>query len=93
MRRRRLTALRNSPPFPGKGPTLAREEAQYDHCLVVAALMLELPVPDQRPSPGRPLPPEARAVLEDRLATAGLDVFAPRRPDWGDVPGEHDPIF
>ena len=93
MRRRRLTALRNSPPFPGKDHTLAREEAQYDHCLVVAAEMLELPVPDEKPSPGRPLSPAARAVLEDRLAAAGLDVFAPRRPDHRDVPGEHDPIF
>ncbi len=93
MRRRRLTALRNSPPFPGRDRTLAREEAQYDHCLVVAAEMLELPVPDQKPSPGCPLPPVARAVLEDRLATAGLDVFAPRRAEPGDVPGEHDPIF
>ena len=93
MRRRRLTALRTSPPFPGKDRTLAREEAQYDNCLVVAAEMLELPVPDQKPSPGCPLPPEARAVLEDRLAAAGLDVFAPRRREPGDVPGEHDPIF
>jgi hypothetical protein len=34
-----------------------------------------------------------RAVIEDRLAAAGLDVFAPRRAEYGDVPGEHDSIF
>lgn len=93
IRRRRVTALRNSPPFPGKGPTQAREESQYDHCLVVAARMLEVPVPAEAPSPGRPLSPEARAVLEDRLAHAGLDVFAPR---W-DLPDadrdDSDPVF
>ncbi len=60
---------------------------------MVAAHILELPVPEQEPSPGVPLPPEARAVLEDRLAGAGLDVFAPRRPEWGDVKEDHDPIF
>ena len=90
MRRRRLDAFRNSPDFPGRARTVAREEAQYDHCLVVAAQMLEVPVPKEVPSPGCPLPPEARAVLEDRLAHAGLDVFAPRRaePRFDD-----DPIF
>lgn len=93
MRRRRLDVFRSSDPWPGKGPMQAREEAQYDHCLVVAAEMLEVPLPPDRPSPGRPLPPEVRAVLEDRLAAAGLDVFAPRRAEWGDIPGEHDPIF
>lgn len=93
MRRRRLDALRNSPDWPGKERTQAREKAQYDHCLVVAAHMLEVAVPDQKPSPGCPLPPEARAVLEDRLAQAGLDVFAPRREEPGDVLGDHDPIF
>ena len=79
MRRRRLDAFQGSPAWPGKGLALAREQAQYDHCLVVAAEMLELPVPEQRPSPGCPLPPEQRALLEDRLAHAGLDVHAPRR--------------
>lgn len=93
MRRRRLDAFRGSPPWPGKAIAQAREEAQYDHCLVVAAQMLEVPTPDQEPAPGRPLPPEARAVLEDRLFAAGLDVFAPRSEGPGDVAGEHDPVF
>lgn len=35
-------------------------------------------VPDQRPTPGCPLPADLRAVLEDRLGAAGLDVFGPR---------------
>ena len=39
------------------------------------------------------LPTEAGAVPEGRFATAGLDVFAPRRPEPGDIVGEHDPIF
>ena len=93
MRRRRLDAFRNSPPWPGKAPAQAREEAQYDRCLVVAAHMLELPVPDQAPSPGCPLPPEARAVLEDRLGLAGLDVFAPRREMPDDVGDDGDPVI
>lgn len=93
MRRRRLDAFRNSPSWPGKARDQAREEAQYDHCLIVAAQMLELPVPDQEPSPGCPLPPEARAVLEDRLGQAGLDVFAPRREDVEPVVDDGDPIF
>lgn len=93
MRRRRLDAFRDDHDWPGKARSEAREEAQYDHCLVEAARMLELPLPEQEPSPGCPLTPEARGALEDRLAAAGLDVFGPRRTEWGDVPGEHDPIF
>jgi hypothetical protein len=93
MRRRRLDAFRNSPPWPGKDRALAREEAQYDHCLVVAARMLEVPTPDEEPSPGRPLPPGVRAVLEDRLAAAGLDVFAPRRGVTGDVLDDDDLVI
>jgi hypothetical protein len=93
MRRRRLDAFRNMPPWPGKDRAQAREEAQYDHCLVVAAQMLEVPVPDQEPSPGCPLAPEARAVLEDRLAAAGLDVFSPRRDFTDDALDDSDPVF
>jgi hypothetical protein len=37
-----------------------------------------------------PLPPAARAVIEDRLAIAGLDVFA-RNGDTGD-PFEDDDL-
>jgi hypothetical protein len=93
MRRRRLDAFRNSPPWPGKARAQAREEAQYDHCLVVAAQMLEVPVPDEQPSPGCPLPPEVRAVLEDRLGRAGLDVFGPRKALVDELPDDGDPVF
>lgn len=55
--------------------------------------MIELAVPDEKPSPGCPLRPEIRAILEDRLGQAGLDVFAPRRPEWDDVREDHDPVF
>jgi hypothetical protein len=55
--------------------------------------MLELPVPEQEPSPGCPLPPEARAVLEDRLGRAGLDVFGPRREVAEGVRDDGDPVF
>jgi hypothetical protein len=71
----------------------AREQAQYDHCLVVAAHMLEVPVPDKEPGPGDPLPPEQRAVLEDRLADAGLDVSPPRARVQKDPDTDEDPIF
>jgi len=77
MRRRRLDVYRNSPPWPGKDRTLGFERARYDQWLLVAAHMLEVPLPDEEPGPAQPLPPEVRAVLEDRLAQAGLDVFAP----------------
>ena len=93
MRRRRLDASRNSPSWPGKAVARAREEARYDNCLVVAAQMLELPVPEQQPAPGCPLPPEPRAVLEDRLGRAGLDVFGPRRTSPDDMRDDGDPIF
>ncbi len=88
MRRKRLDAFAYAPEWPGKAPALAREQAQYDGCLLLATRMLELPVPDQEPTPGRPLPPEVRAVLEDRLAHAGLDVFAPRSEMQEDALGE-----
>ncbi len=92
MRRRRLDAFRDHTAWPGKARARAREEAQYDHCLVVAAQMLELPVPDEKPGPGCPLPPQARGLLEDRLAAAGLDVFSPRRCDE-DILDDGDPVF
>jgi hypothetical protein len=92
MRRRRLDAFRDGTEWPGKATARAREEAQYDHCLVVAAQMLELPVPEERPSPGCPLPPAARGTLEDSLAAAGLDVFAPRRTS-DDIVDDGDPVF
>ena len=89
MRRRRLDVYRDSPPWPGKERTLAFEQARYDHWLIVAAEMLELPVPEERPGPAQPLAPEVRVALEDRLGEAGLDVFAPRRS----TPGDEDLIF
>lgn len=91
MRRRRLDAIRNSPPWPGKDPAWRSEQARYDQYLVVAGHMLEVPVPEW--GPGRLLAPEARAVLEDRLAHAGLDVMAPPRPSTGDVVGDGDLIL
>lgn len=81
MRRRRLDIYRRSPPWPGKDPAWRFELARYDHHLVMAARMLEGPLP--RLSPGLPLAPEVRAALEDRLALAGLDVLTP-------VPGTDD---
>lgn len=93
MRRRRLDTFRNTPPWPGKARDLAREEAQCDHCLVVAARMLEVPVPEQEPTPGCPLPPEVRAVPADRLGGAGLNVFGRPRDRDADVRDDGDPIF
>ncbi len=93
MRRRRLDAFRNAPRFPGKERAQAAEQARYDHWLVVAAHMLELDVPEAFPGPGRPVAPEVRAVLEDRLAQAGLDVFAARNRRSYDVVGDDDAVF
>lgn len=91
MRRRRLDVFRHSPPWPGKEPAWRFESARYDHYLMLAALALEVPLPDGHD--GTPLSPEARAVLEDRLAHAGLDVHAPPRPTTGNVllDGDLDP--
>ncbi len=70
--RRRLDAFANSPAWPGKEPVRHWEQLRYDRLLVMAAGMLELPVPADLP-----LAATTRAVLEDALAVAGLDVFAP----------------
>ncbi len=51
------------------------ELARYDEFLVLAPDMLEIAVPEHA---GDSLVPESRAVLEDRLSQAGLDVWAPR---------------
>jgi hypothetical protein len=75
MRRRRLDAYRDSPPWPGKDPARRSELIRYDNYLIVAAQMLDVPVPEA-PS-GLPLVAETRAMLEDRLGEAGLDVFTP----------------
>ncbi len=82
MRRRRLDVYRNSPPWPGKDIAWRSELARYDRCLVVAAQMLEVPGVDPE---GDPLTPEGRAVLEDRLALAGLDVLGDIPRPMGDV--------
>ena len=75
MRRRRLDAYQRAPDWPGKDPAWRRELTHYDQFLFLAASMLEVAVPDHD---GLPLPPELRAVVEDRLSLAGLDVWAPR---------------
>ena len=72
VRRRRLSAYANAPDWPGKGRSLHWEQVRYDQLLHLAAGMLEVPAPDECP-----LPAIARAVVEDALALAGLDVFAP----------------
>lgn len=54
--------------------------------------MLEIPIPDAEPRPAQPLPPEVRAVLEDRLAYAGLDVFASHSGMVPGVPTDDDPV-
>ncbi|MEA2684824.1 MAG: hypothetical protein QOE93_19 [Actinomycetota bacterium] len=71
-RRRRLSAFAAAPDWPGKGPTLHSEQLRYDQLLLVAAQMLDVPAPEECP-----FQPAARAVVEDALAIAGLDVFAP----------------
>jgi hypothetical protein len=75
MRRRRLDVYQASEDWPGKGPAWRWELARYDEFLVLAAHMLEIPVPD---SDGSSLAPEVRALLEDRLSHAGIDVWGPR---------------
>ena len=82
MRRRRLDVYRNSPAWPGKDIAWRSELGRYDHCLIAAALMLELPGVDPDAAP---FTPEARAVLEDRLALAGLDVHGDITRPTGDV--------
>ena len=90
MRRRRLDAYRAAPAWPGKDPASRSEQIHYDRLLVQAAEMLELPVPDSPDSPDWPLAPEVRAVVEDRLGGAGLDVMAPTFPGTGDVLADGD---
>ncbi|MGI8777215.1 MAG: hypothetical protein ACR2LJ_07470 [Acidimicrobiales bacterium] len=82
MRRRRLDVFGNSPAWPGKDLAWRSELARYDRYLAVAAQMLDVPLPDPE---GGPLSPEARAVLEDRLAVAGLDVMGDIPRPSGDV--------
>ena len=75
MRRRRLDAYQRSPDWPGKELAWRSELLHYDEFLLLAASMLEAAVPEHE---ALPLAPELRAVLEDRLSHAGLDVWAPR---------------
>ncbi len=75
MRRRRLDAYQRSPDWPGKGPAWRSELLQYDRFLLGAASMLDVAVPEHD---ALPLVPELRAVVEDRLSQAGLDVWLPR---------------
>jgi len=82
MRRRRLDVYRSSPAWPGKDLAWRSELLRYDNCLAVAAQILEVPGPEPGPEP---LTPEVRAVLEDRLALAGLDVLGDISRPTGDV--------
>lgn len=75
MRRRRLDAYQRSPEWPGKEPAWRWELSQYDQFLLQAASMLDVAVPEHE---DLPLAPEGRAVVEDRLSLAGLDVWLPR---------------
>ena len=52
----------------------------YDRFLLLAASMLDIAVPEHE---WVPVAPESRAVVDDRLSQAGLDVWAPLviRPD------------
>jgi hypothetical protein len=75
MRRRRLDAYQNSPEWPGKGPAWRWELSQYDQFLLQAAAMLEVAIPEHA---DLPLAGEVRAIAEDRLSQAGLDVWLPR---------------
>ncbi len=83
MRRRRLNVYQSSQRWPGKDTAWRFELVGYDRYLVVAAEMRGVPAPEL---PARStLTPEQRAALEDRLAIAGLDVFAPRSGVTGDI--------
>jgi hypothetical protein len=75
MRRRRLDAYQRSPEWPGKGTAWRWEQARYDEFLLLAGSMLDVALPDHDELP---LAPGLRAVVEDRLSQAGLDVWAPR---------------
>lgn len=75
MRRRRLDVYQGSPDWPGKEPAWRWELSRYDEFLMLAAEMLEITLPEHD---GDLLAPESRAILEDRLSQAGLDVWAPR---------------
>ncbi len=75
MRRRRLDAYHGSPDWPGKGPAWRSELLHYDQFLLLAASMLDVAVPK---IDAVPLAAEVRALVEDRLSQAGLDVWAPR---------------
>jgi hypothetical protein len=90
MRRRRLNTYRKMPAWPGKDPAWRAEQADYDYFLLLAAEMLEVDGFDRWFE--RPLTAEDRAVLEDRLGHAGLDVWAsdPWMPRG--VIGDDEPI-
>lgn len=75
MRRRRLDVYQRSPDWPGKEPAWRWELSRYDQFLLLAASMLDVAVPEHDDVL---LAPELRALVEDRLSQAGLDVWAPR---------------
>ena len=75
MRRRRLDVYQRSPDWPGKEQAWRSEALRYDGFLLLAASMLDVAVPQHD---GVLLAREVRAIIEDRLSQAGLDVWAPR---------------
>jgi hypothetical protein len=91
MRRRRLTVYQASQPWPGKGTAWRFELAGYDGLLLMAAEMLEVAAPALER--GDVLAAEVRAALEDRLAVAGLDVYAVRPGPRGGIVEDGDLCF
>jgi hypothetical protein len=87
-RRRRLNAYQRPNTWPGKERAWRSELIFYDRYLVIAAEMLEVPAPELPAH--APLSPELRAALEDRLAMAGLDVYAPKDGVTGDIVDDGD---
>ncbi len=75
MRRRRLDVYQRSPDRPGKEPAWRWELSRYDQFLLLASSMLDVAVPEHDEVL---LAPELRALIEDRLSYAGLDMWAPR---------------
>ena len=71
----RLDGYQKSPDWRGKQSAWRWELSWYDRFLLLAASMLDVDVPEHD---GAVLAPELRAVVEDRLSQAGLDVWAPR---------------
>jgi hypothetical protein len=85
--RRRIHAQRvNQHSWPSKEEELAADIDRYDRRLIKAATMLRVSAPTARHREQFLLTESDRALLEERLVEAGLDVEAPAegsRPDGG----------